>query len=196
MTPLADRACPTRMGLSKISESAMKNCILSRLCIALCLCLDAAGVVAQQKQSAVQSNFHVICEPRRDRLLQSLRDAQGRSVSFYGDHRCPGGPYLEDGAQEWPGQEPTLVKLVKWWLYEFINARWTDEGRAEISVRARYITGIGPTGNQPFSVQVKARRMGDGRQVDEPEIAEQGGSAEPTARRPPAARERRAVQQP
>lgn len=97
-----------------------------------------------------------------DRKLDMIRDVYG----IY-EEACDGGLYLVDLNQ---GQR--LLRINEnWWLYKFESAKWRDpESPNEIVTLAQYVTGIGPTGAQPFRARIVVKRAGRGWIAQEPEI--------------------------
>jgi len=150
--------------------------LLSPITLRFTLCLSLLAALAPLPAGA--ADRAPSCQATADRALtyfQSLRDAQGRVIQVVGDHRCAGGPYLLAASAPATDASAPLVKLVPgWWLHEFVSARWLDAARTALQVRARYVTGVGPSGAEPFAVQVIARRVGERWQVAEPERVEAG----------------------
>jgi len=92
------------------------------------------------------------------RLMVRDHDAILETFGLY-QTRCDGGLYLVDlqhHRKMWRVNE-------SWWLEKIESMAWVDPAAANgIEVIATYITGIGPTGVQPFRARVVMRRGGGG----------------------------------
>ncbi|MCH9671223.1 MAG: hypothetical protein K0U93_07215 [Gammaproteobacteria bacterium] len=86
-------------------------------------------------------------------------------VSMY-SNRCNGGVYLVEA-----GPSPMPLRVSYWWLDEFRAARITpgDPSPDALTIVATYITGIGPTGAQPFEASTTIR-WSDSGWITEPPI--------------------------
>ncbi|TVO68428.1 hypothetical protein [Denitromonas ohlonensis] len=144
--------------------------ITRRLALSLCLCGAASMAFAEPAASTAAEHP---CAEKLD-YAQSLRSADGESLAFRSTSRCAGGLFVQDVRRHAPAAAP-LIPLVKgWWLNDFVVARWVDEATRVAQVRARYITGAGPSGAQPFNVEVTLRWRDGAWQADEPQIREAG----------------------
>ena len=77
----------------------------------------------------------------------------GAPFSLY-QEICDGGLYVVSH-----DTKRVLVRINEmWWLEEINSATW-DAATSELTVRAHFITGIGPTGTVPFAATFKARQQ-------------------------------------
>ena len=92
------------------------------------------------------------------RLMLADHDAILETFGLYRT-QCDGGLYLVDlqhHQKMWRVNE-------SWWLDRIESIAWVDPDKADaIEVIAIYITGIGPTGVQPFKARVVMHRGGGG----------------------------------
>ncbi len=108
----------------------------------------------------------------KNNVLEVLPDDKRESMhGFYGIYPepCDGGLYLvslPDGKR--------LARINEnWWLEDFESARWQSPAHEAIVVVASYITGIGPTGVQPFRARIVITRRPHGWVPDEPELLDE-----------------------
>ena len=78
-------------------------------------------------------------------------------------HPCSGAIYIADPNAAERGMS---VLWQGWWLQGMYPPVWN--GRDALQLRAKFITGVGPTGAQPFVASISARRTAVGWMVDEP----------------------------
>ncbi len=78
-------------------------------------------------------------------LVNPANHEQQPHLALYG---CKGGLFLIDTDQ----RRPLLRINQSWWLDTLADSSWNTDGTA-LTVTASFITGIGPTGAQPFTWQ-------------------------------------------
>lgn len=84
---------------------------------------------------------HIVAEIR-----QPDGDPSQTSLALY-EERSNGGLYLVDLAE----QKKILRINAGWWFEKLISANWSKDGSMDqIAISATFITGVGPTGVQPF----------------------------------------------
>jgi len=89
------------------------------------------------------------------KLAVSEHDASQGVYAFYPEP-CDGGLYM----LALGSMEPMTRVNESWWLEELESVQWADGRRAnEIVVTASYITGIGPTGVQPFRARIVLKKL-------------------------------------
>lgn len=119
------------------------------------------------------------------RLMLADHDAILETFGLYRTE-CDGGLYIVDlqhRRKMWRVNE-------SWWLDKIVSMAWVDPDKADaIEVIAIYVTGIGPTGVQPFKARVVMHRGGGGPlgyewTPGEPEFVDDEVHAKPDAKPP------------
>lgn len=103
----------------------------------------------------VSSNFpyqdHALgFKVNREHIVAEIRQPEGgtsqTSLALY-EERSNGGLYLVDLTE----QKKILRINAGWWFEKLISANWLKDGSMDqIAISATFITGVGPTGVQPF----------------------------------------------
>lgn len=109
----------------------------------------------------------VLDEPGKLRFLHQVLDEAVDTISLY-THPCSGGLYLADPNK---ASDKLTVLHEGWWFEGLFRPQWrkADEGRA-LELTGEYITGVGPTGVQPFIGRIGVAQMDSGWRVLEPEV--------------------------
>ncbi|MGD8417264.1 MAG: hypothetical protein PVH91_09420 [Pseudomonadales bacterium] len=100
------------------------------------------------------------------RLPDEQPDAAGYGI--YAE-QCDGGLYLVNPVS---GERLTRINET-WWLEAFESAQWASDDHEAIVVLASYITGIGPTGVQPFQARIVVTRTPQGWLPGEPQFPDE-----------------------
>lgn len=146
------------------------------LIAAVLTCLHSHGVAGSELDSEMTASRGpsltsiVPCVLEQEEKRQQLQKLDA-DVSLY-THPCSGGIYIVDTNIDPAGEIGNAIPLVQgWWLEDYIGAHWSGHGRIE--VRARFITGVGPSGVWPFTAWIQAQRLGRDWLVEEPLLEEE-----------------------
>ena len=131
---------------------------------------DGGRVLAQEQMQEQSPNA---CVQRTIDALEPLWQTQHEAVGDLNlfTHPCTGGLYLVDA----PAPNDALHVLWQgWWLLDACSLQWQDgnldrEPGPTIMLIGRFLTGIGPTGHEPFVARVRATYDGAGWQILEPQ---------------------------
>lgn len=100
--------------------------------------------------------YLVACAKKEKPPMVKLLDQHAsKPAKLFIAKRCPGGLFLQQSEKFWLDTDKPFTPIgFGWWLTELASVSWQDTAKTLLKVRATYLTGIGPTGNQPFNVEI------------------------------------------